>query len=85
MTAKAYLQELKDEFDVLYEEGKSQRRMMSISAHDRLAGSPARVKALDDFIHYAKSHPKVKFMRKIDIAKWTLKQQDVPTNPERVF
>ncbi|KJY89714.1 polysaccharide deacetylase family protein [Pseudoalteromonas piscicida] len=85
MTAKAYLRELKDEFDVLYEEGKSQRRMMSISAHDRLAGSPARVKALDDFIRYAKSHPKVKFMRKIDIAKWTLKQQDVPTNPERVF
>lgn len=85
MTGKAYLQELKDEFDVLYQEGKKRRRMMSISAHDRLAGSPARVKALDDFITYAKQHKAVKFMRKDDIAKWVLTQNNVPINAPRNF
>lgn len=81
MTARAYLQELKDEFDMLYAEGKHRRRMMSISAHDRIAGTPARVKALDDFIQYAKQHTGVKFMRKDNIARWIMKQNNVPTNP----
>jgi len=85
MTGKAYLQELKDEFDVLYKEGKQRRRMMSISAHDRLAGTPARVKALDDFITYAKQHKGVKFMRKDNIAKWMLRQDNVPKNQPRTF
>jgi len=85
MTGAAYTQELKDEFDVLYEEGKTRRRMMSFSAHDRLAGSPARVKALDNFISYAKKHKGVIFMRKDDIAKWIMKQKDVPVNPVRKF
>ena len=77
--------ELKDEFDVLYKEGKQRRRMMSISAHDRLAGTPARVKALDDFITYAKQHKGVKFMRKDYIAKWILRQDNVPKNSPRTF
>jgi peptidoglycan/xylan/chitin deacetylase (PgdA/CDA1 family) len=85
MTGAAYTQELKDEFDVLYEEGKSKRRMMSISAHDRLAGSPARVKALDNFIKYAKNHENVVFMRKDDIARWIIDQGNAPTNPARNF
>lgn len=85
MTGSAYTQELKDEFDVLYEEGKTRRRMMSISAHDRLAGTPARVKALDKFITYAKQHKGVVFMRKDEIARWTLAHKDVPVNPARVF
>jgi hypothetical protein len=55
--------------------------MMSISAHDRIAGTPARVKALDDFIQYAKQHAGVKFMRKDNIARWIMKQNNVPTNP----
>ncbi|MBE0360534.1 MULTISPECIES: polysaccharide deacetylase family protein [Pseudoalteromonas] len=85
MTGKAYLQELKDEFDVLYSEGKTRRRIMSISAHDRVAGTPARVKALDDFILYAKQHQGIKFMRKDNIAKWIMQQTQVPTNPARKF
>ena len=85
MTGAAYAQDLKDEFDVLYEEGKTRRRMMSISAHDRLAGSPARVKALDTFITYARQHPGVVFMRKDEIARWIIERGDAPTNPPRVF
>ncbi|WP_415405787.1 glycine betaine ABC transporter substrate-binding protein [Sulfurovum sp. CS9] len=84
LTGAVYLQNLKDEFDLLYEEGKTQRRMMSISVHDRLA-TPARVKALDNFIAYAKKHKNVVFMRKDDIARWILKQDNVPVNPKRIF
>ncbi|MCU7998742.1 polysaccharide deacetylase family protein [Shewanella sp. SM95] len=85
MTAAAFLQELKDEFDMLYQEGSTQRRMMSISVHDRICGAPGLVTALDKFIQYAKGHTNVGFMRKDDIAKWALAQKDTPTNPARAF
>jgi peptidoglycan/xylan/chitin deacetylase (PgdA/CDA1 family) len=64
----AYASDLKREFDVLYEEGAHRCRMMSVSAHDRIAGRPARMRVLEDFIQYAQSHPDVSFMRKVDIA-----------------
>jgi peptidoglycan/xylan/chitin deacetylase (PgdA/CDA1 family) len=85
MTATAFLQELKDEFDMLYQEGSTQRRMMSISVHDRIGGAPGLVTALDKFIQYAKDHTNVGFMRKDAIAKWALAQKDTPTNPARTF
>ncbi|MCU8104392.1 polysaccharide deacetylase family protein [Shewanella sp. SM101] len=85
MTATAFLQELKDEFDMLYQEGSTQRRMMSISVHDRIGGAPGLVTALDKFIQYAKGHTNVGFMRKDAIAKWALAQKDTPTNPARTF
>src|ERR1700722_11306189 len=68
----AYAADLKREFDVLYEEGEHRRRMMSVSAHDRIAGRPARMRVLEDFIQYAQSHPGVLFMRKIDIANYAI-------------
>ena len=52
-STEAYAADLKREFDVLYEEGAHRRRMMSVSAHDRIAGRPARMRVLDDFIRYA--------------------------------
>jgi len=71
-SAVAFAQELKDAFDVLYEEGVKRRRMLSVSAHDRISGHPARVKAFGDFIDYAQKHKGVWFARKDEIAKWTL-------------
>ncbi len=85
MTASGFLQELKDEFDCLYREGGSRRRMMSISVHDRIGGTPALVTALDAFIQYARSHGGVGFMRKDEIARWALAQPDTPHNPPRQF
>jgi len=55
------------------EEGGHRRRMMSVSAHDRIAGRPARMRVLKDFIQYAQSHPAVTFMRKVDIANYAIK------------
>ncbi|CAN5893885.1 hypothetical protein BH11BAC7_BH11BAC7_11180 [soil metagenome] len=64
-----FLAQLKAEFDQLYSEGADKRRMMSVSLHDRIGGTPAVVKILDDFIKYAKEHDGVTFMRKDEIAK----------------
>lgn len=68
-TPNQYLAQLKAEFDQLYAEGTTKRRMMSISLHDRIGGQPAIVKILDEFLSYAKSKSGVVFMRKDDIAK----------------
>lgn len=85
MTGASFAQELKDEFDILYAEGRTRRRMMSISTHDRIGGTPAIVKALDDFLTYAKVHDGVAFMRKDAIADWALSRKDTPVNPPRAF
>lgn len=85
MTGAALLQELKDEFDVLYAEGRQRRRLMSLSAHDRIGGTPTVVHALDQFFAYARSHAGVVFMHKDEIARWALAQADTPINPPRVF
>ena len=72
-----YEQQLRDEFDQLYEEGAHRRRMMLISLHDRLSGHASRVRVLDRFLAYAKSHPDVWFARKDEIARHALATPDV--------
>jgi peptidoglycan/xylan/chitin deacetylase (PgdA/CDA1 family) len=67
-----FLAQIKRDFDELYQEAGTRRRMMSISAHDRISGSPQMVNVWDEFIRYAKSKPGVAFMRKDDIAKFAL-------------
>lgn len=61
---------LKDAFDVLYAEGEAGApKMLSIGMHCRLLGRPARFAALRRFVDYVKSHDKVWFARRIDIAR----------------
>ncbi|WP_425119318.1 polysaccharide deacetylase family protein [Burkholderia gladioli] len=67
-----FLEQIKLDFDQLYEEGGTRRRMMSVSAHDRISGSPQMVRVWDEFLRYAKSHPDVAFMRKDEIARYVL-------------
>lgn len=71
-SAESFGRELKDEFDVLYAEAATRRRMMSISTHDRIMGRPSRVKVLEEFITYAQKQPGVVFMRKDEIARVAL-------------
>lgn len=73
-----FLAQLKMEFDQLYEEGATKRRMMSISFHDRIGGQPAMVKAMEEFINYANQKQGVVFMRKDAIAKMVLKDPNTP-------
>jgi len=60
---------LKDAFDVLYAEGETAPKMMSIGLHARLAGRPGRFAALQRFVRYALEKPDVWFARRIDIAR----------------
>jgi peptidoglycan/xylan/chitin deacetylase (PgdA/CDA1 family) len=72
-----YEQQLKDEFDQLYQEAALRRRMMSVSTHDRVQGRPFRVRSLDRFLTYALSHPGVVCLRKDEIARFALSATDV--------
>jgi putative urate catabolism protein len=60
---------LKDSFDVLYREGETRPRMMSVGLHCRLAGRPGRTAALERFLDYAMGHERVWITRRIDIAR----------------
>jgi len=71
-STQEYAGDLKSEFDMLYAESSKRRRMLSVSAHDRIAGRPSRAKTLEEFIVYAQNNPGVVFMRKDEIARFAL-------------
>ncbi len=71
-TSESFFQYLKDSFDVLYAEGEVNPKMMSIGTHVRISSKPGRIVALQKFITYAKSFPKVWFARRDEIARWWL-------------
>ena len=66
--ADQFYQYLKDAFDVLYAEGETAPKMMSVGMHCRLLGRPARFIALQKFLDYIQSHEKVWICRRGDIA-----------------
>lgn len=70
--ASSYLEYLKDSFDVLYAEGKSCAKMLSIGLHTRILGRPGRSIVLDRFIKYANQFPDVWFAGRDEIAHWWL-------------
>ena len=68
-TAEQFYQYLKDAFDVLYSEGETAPKMMSVGLHCRLIGRPARFIALQRFLDYVLTHDQVWITRRIDIAR----------------
>ena len=70
-----FYQYLKDSFDTLYAEGRENPKMMNVGLHVRISGRPGRTVAVDKFLKYARSKPKVWIARRIDIAKWWLEHQ----------
>ncbi|MGI9278774.1 MAG: allantoinase PuuE [Endozoicomonas sp.] len=65
---------LKDAFDVLYEEGAEQPKMMSVGLHCRLVGRPGRAAALMRFLDYVQSKEKVWLCTREQIARHWHKQ-----------
>ncbi len=51
--------------------------MMLISLHDRLSGHASRVRVIDRFLTYAKSHSDVWFARKDEIARHALATPEI--------
>jgi peptidoglycan/xylan/chitin deacetylase (PgdA/CDA1 family) len=60
---------LRDAFDVLYDEGETSPKMMSIGLHCRLVGRPGRAAALAKFLDYVQSRDRVWLCRRVDIAR----------------
>ncbi|HBQ4904279.1 TPA: allantoinase PuuE [Klebsiella pneumoniae] len=58
-TAEQFYTYLKDSFDVLYAEGETAPKMMSVGMHCRLLGRPGRFRALQRFLDYIQQHDKV--------------------------
>ena len=59
---------LKDSFDMLYKEGATHPKMLSIGLHSRVSGRPGRAMAVARFIEYAKGFPRVWFAGRDEIA-----------------
>ncbi len=60
---------LKDSFDLLYAEGETAPKMLSIGLHCRLVGRPGRAAALARFLDYVRGFDRVWCARRIDIAR----------------
>lgn len=60
---------LRDAFDVLYAEGATKPKMLSVGLHCRLSGRPARAAALARFLDYVRQHDDVWVCRRDQIAR----------------
>ena len=60
---------LRDTFDVLYAEGETAPKMMSVGLHARLIGRPGRFRALQRFLDHIETHDRVWVARRVDIAR----------------
>lgn len=60
---------LRDAFDVLYEEGETAPKMMSVGLHCRIIGRPGRIAGLARFLQHIRKHDDVWVTRRIDIAR----------------
>ncbi|HEY9086219.1 MAG TPA: allantoinase PuuE [Candidatus Tyrphobacter sp.] len=69
-----YFEYLRDAFDVLYREGKTQPKMMSVGLHARLAGRPGRAAAVERFLDHVLAHDDVWVCRRVDIARHWIAQ-----------
>ena len=72
MTLDQGLATLWEQFDRLYEEGAHSMRLMNFGLHPHVIGQAYRIRALGDFLEYAKSHEGVWFPTREEIATWYL-------------
>jgi putative urate catabolism protein len=69
---------LRDSFDVLYREGETAPKMMSVGLHCRLAGRPGRAAALERFLDYIGGFDRVWVASRLDIAQhWHREHRDL--------
>ncbi len=69
VTGEQFASYLNDAFDVLYAEGETAPKMLSVGLHCRLAGRPGKLAGLERFLKHALSHKDVWFCRRVEIAR----------------
>jgi allantoinase len=73
-TPRDLLQIWKDNFDYLYREGElGSPKIFALNLHPFVAGVPYRAKIVEEFLQYAKEHPKVWYATRGEIAEYWLK------------
>jgi allantoinase len=72
LSTSAVLDVLKEQFDELYREGAASGRLMNIGLHPHVAGHPYRIRALREFLAYAKRHDGVWWATREAVAEWYL-------------
>jgi len=78
-TGDEFFEYLRDSFDVLYAEGDTSPKMMSVGMHCRLLGRPGRMRGLQKFLDHIQAHDRVWVCRRIDIARhWRAHVAPVP-------
>jgi len=65
-----------EQFDWLRAEGEKSGRFMNIGLHPHVIGQPFRIRALRDFIDYAKGFDDVWFATREEIASWYVEHHD---------
>ncbi|MCC7272306.1 MAG: allantoinase PuuE [Alphaproteobacteria bacterium] len=80
-TGEDFFTYVRDAFDVLYAEGRTQPKMMSVGLHMRLIGHPARAAGLMRLLDHVARHRDVWICRRIDIARHWIEQH--PYRPRR--
>jgi len=68
-TSDQWFSFVRDAFDMLYAEGATRPRMMSVGLHMRLIGHPARAAGLARFLDHVMRHEGVWVARRADIAR----------------
>ena len=68
-TGEQFFTYLRDAFDLLYREGETAPKMMSVALHCRIAGKPGRAAALERFLDYVLQHDGVWICRRVEIAR----------------
>ena len=68
-TADDFFQFCRDGFDMLYHEGRTQPKMMSVGLHMRIIGHPSRAAGLERLLDYVARHRDVWIARRVDIAE----------------
>jgi len=65
-----------EELSVLYKEGATTGRIMNVGLHPHVSGRAYRIRALREFIRYAKSLPGVWWTTREEVASWYLKNHE---------
>ena len=72
MTTQSAFEMFREQFDQLYREGAETGRIMNLGMHPHVIGQAYAIRALRDFVDYAKGFDGVWFATREDIASWYL-------------
>lgn len=77
-TSDQWFSYIRDAFDMLYCEGATHPKMMSVGLHMRLIGHPARAAGLERLLDYMMQRKDVWITRRIDIARHWIETHPYP-------